>query len=525
MIRGAVTVALAIAAWPHLSHRLADASETAVGRVFVDSNGNRQLDKGERLLPGVRVSNGREIVLTDGDGQYQLGVDDDAILFVIKPRGYRSPLDENGLPRFYYIHKPAGSPPSKYPGVAPTGPLPERIDFPLYPQQEPHQFRAILFGDPQPRNQREVDYIAHDVVEDLIGVEASFGVTLGDIAFDNLDTLEPLSRTIGLIGIPWYNVIGNHDLNFEATSDDMSDETFERVYGPSYYAFDHGPVHFIVLDDVEWAVPNEQGELTYRGGLGEEQLAFVKHDLALIPDDQLVVLFMHIPLHDIHNREDLYRLIEQRPFCMSVSAHRHFHQHLFLDQEDGWHGPQPHHHVINVTVSGSWWRGAPDERGIPHTLMADGAPNGYSILSFDGNAYQLDFRAASAPSSHQLRVHVPEEVAAAELGDTPLYVNVFNGSEKTRVEFRIGEGQSWQPLQRVEEFDPTYLAAMKAEEAAAPLTWQALPAVTISSHLWKGQLPANVPPGTHAIEVRSTDMYGRTLTGQRVIRVSGPATH
>ena len=34
-----------------------------------------------------------------------------------------------------------------------------------------------------------------------------------------------------------------------------------------------------------------------------------------------------------------------------------------------------HQATINVTVSGSWWCGAPDERGIPHTMMADGAPN------------------------------------------------------------------------------------------------------------------------------------------------------
>ena len=84
-----------------------------------------------------------------------------------------------------------------------------------------------------------------------------------------------------------------------------------------------------------------------------------------IPGDQLVVLLMHIPLHNIDNRQELYRLIEKRPFCMSVSAHRHFHQHLFIDQEDGWLGPAPHHHVINVTVSGSWWSARPTSGEFP----------------------------------------------------------------------------------------------------------------------------------------------------------------
>ena len=88
----------------------------AVGVAFHDANGNRRFDAGEKPLPGVRVSNGREIVATDEQGRYELPVDDDTILFVIKPRGWMTPLDEMNLPRFYYVHKPAGSPPLKYAG-------------------------------------------------------------------------------------------------------------------------------------------------------------------------------------------------------------------------------------------------------------------------------------------------------------------------------------------------------------------------------------------------------------------------
>src|SRR5690606_8316469 len=98
----------------------------------------------------------------------------------------------------------------------PTGPLPASIDFPLYPQEEPGQFRAILFGDPQPRNQQEIDFMAHDVLPELIGTDAAFGVTLGDIAFNNLEVFEPQARAIAVLGIPWYNVIGNHDVNYDA---------------------------------------------------------------------------------------------------------------------------------------------------------------------------------------------------------------------------------------------------------------------------------------------------------------------
>ncbi|MCA9142701.1 MAG: metallophosphoesterase, partial [Planctomycetales bacterium] len=178
---------------------------TATGIVYYDVNSNQRFDATDKPLPNVRVSNGRDVVRTSAEGKYELAVDNDDIIFVVKPKGYRTPLSEDNLPRFYYIHKPAGSPDLKFKGVAPTGELPPSVDFPLYEQKEPEQFRAVLFGDPQPRNQQEVDYIAHDVVEELIGTDASFGVTLGDIVFDDLDVFVPLNKTVALIGIPWYN--------------------------------------------------------------------------------------------------------------------------------------------------------------------------------------------------------------------------------------------------------------------------------------------------------------------------------
>lgn len=504
-------------------------SQTASGVVYLDANENRQWDDGDRALSGVKVSNGKDIVATDAQGRYELPVDDDTIIFVIKPRGLRTPLSEQHLPRFYYVHKPNGSPDSKFAGVAPTGPLPESIDFPLYRHEEPEQFRAILFGDPQPRDQQEVDYIAHDVVEELIGTDASFGVTLGDIVFDDLDVFDAMNKTVALIGIPWYNVIGNHDINYDAKHDHHSDETFERIYGPAYYSFDHGPVHFLVLDDVEWFIPEpgadgKAAKGKYRGGFGEEQMAFIRNDLAMIPEDQLVVLMMHIPLTEVRDRQDLYRLIEQRPFCISIAGHTHHHEHRFISKEDGFMGPEPHHHIINVTVSGSWWSGAPDERGIPHTLMADGAPNGYSIISFDGTEYQLDFRAAGRPEDYQMQIHAPEKVWTGALAEAEVYVNVFNGSVRSTVEMRLDDGD-WTAMQYALEKDPT-LEAVAAREAAV---LEKIPAFRklanpkASTHLWKAPLPKGTAAGTRLIQIRATDINGKTHESQRVIRISNEA--
>ncbi len=171
----------------------ASAADVARGNVFHDKNGNGIFDRNESGVRGVAVSNGREVVATDTRGQYALPVSNDTILFVIKPRGWSTALDVDGISRGYYVHKPAGSPKTKYPGVAPTGPLPTSVDFPLVRHHEPEQFNVLIFGDPQPEDEKGVEHYGHDVIEELVGSDAMFGVSLGDIVEDRLDLLDDIN--------------------------------------------------------------------------------------------------------------------------------------------------------------------------------------------------------------------------------------------------------------------------------------------------------------------------------------------
>lgn len=495
----------------------------ARGVVYQDTNGDQKRNDGESGIAGVRVSNGRDIVSTDAKGSYELKIDDDDIVFVIKPRDWMTPVDEDNLPQFFYIHKPAGSPENfKYAGVKPTRPLPDSIDFPLRRSAEPEKFKAILFGDPQPRNLTEVEYNAHDVFERVIAEEAhgaAFGVTLGDIVFDDLTVMKPQNQAIALIGIPWYNVIGNHDLNFDATEDSQSDETFERIYGPAYYSFDHGPTHFLVLDDVMWYGPKDGEKAHYHGGLGAEQMKFIRNDLAAVPEDQLVVLMMHIPLADVQDRQELYRLIEQRPATVSISAHTHYMEHRFIGKEDGWRGKQKHHHIVNVTVCGSWWKGQKDERGLPHTTMGDGGPNGYSVIEFDGQNYSLELKPAGRPADYQMNIYAPESVKAADLEKSTILANVFNGSVRSEVAFRVGRDGGWQAMKQTTMLDPAFLAVKQREEALQDRTWSEVPKPHRTPHMWKAALPSNLKAGTHLIEVRATEESGKTFIDHRMMRV------
>ena len=518
------------------------AGTTATGTVFLDTNRNQVKDDNEKGLPGVRVSNGQDVVKTDANGQYSLAVSDDTILFLIKPRGFMTPVDENRLPKFYYIHKPHGSPEGlKYAGIAPTGPLPASVDFPLTKQSEADTFKVLVFGDTQPKNMQEIEWLAHDIIEEVIGIDAVFGLSLGDLVGDDLSLFHPLNEVMATVGIPWYNVHGNHDMNLLATDDRYADETFERVYGPTCYSFDWGPVHFINIDNVYFH-HNEEKKPSYLSEVGERQLTFIRNDLAYVPKDQLVVISLHIPLTEMRDVKKLMNLLGDRPYTLSLSGHTHFQRDDFVGPEHGWHGNDAHHHHNHATASGTWWRGTLDEIGIPHTTMRDGAPNGYGIFTFSGNQYSIRFKAARRPADYQMNIWAPWEVASTETGKTKVIVNVFGGTKRSTVEIRVGEVGRWRPMTYMPQQDP-YYKALKArddmnhlerrlhislrkiikpllkEGSELPQRGKRLNAMAKSQHIWQTKLPANVRKGTHVIYVRTTDMFGQTYTGRRIIRV------
>jgi hypothetical protein len=213
-------------------------------------------------------------------------------------------------------------------------------------------------------------------------------------------------------------------------------------------------------------------------------------------------------------------LFADRPWTLSVSAHTHYTRQDWLDAEDGWTGERPHHHLVNVTTCGSWWRGAPDANGIPNTTMRDGAPNGYTVVSFDGSEYRLDYRAAGEPAEHQMNLHLPEGIVAGRTSEARLAVNVFAGSERTRVSMRV-DGGDWRALGRVREPDPAYVERLGRERELDPPPRSALPDPIDCPHLWAGALPADLAAGEHLIEVRATDPWDRTVHATRSLQVLG----
>lgn len=503
------------------------AQTTVKGYVFEDNNNNGKRERREKGIANVAVTNGVEVVLTDAAGAYKLPLNEETIVSVIKPSGYNLRTDESNKPKFFYIHKPAGSPKMKFEGVKPTGSLPKSVDFGLIAQQENEEFSALIFGDPQPYNLEEIDYFYRGIISEVEGVKnVSFGLSLGDLVGNDLSLFNPYIQAVKKVGIPWYNLLGNHDLNFDATQDDLADETYEAHFGPANYAFNYGKVHFIVLDDVLY--PDPRDSKGYWGGFTSEQLEFIENDLKLVPKDNLIVLAFHIPISEPDGKDDSFRdadrnrlfdLLKDFPNTLSLSAHTHLQRQDFLGKKQGWLQEKPHHHYNVGTTSGDWYSGKLDEKGIPISVMRDGTPKGYAFINFKGNNYSIDYKAAGKDKEHQMNVFLPKVVAQGKSTKSSLYVNFFMGSENDTIVYRVDNGE-WKKMERIIEVDPSYVELVyewDLSEKLMPGKRSSDPST--STHVWKGKIPSHLELGNHKIEIKATDMFGNVHTASGNYRI------
>ena len=494
------------------------------GTVYLDLNENSRRDRSEKGLADVAVSNGAEVVLTDAYGKYRLPISQDAIVFAVKPSGYRFTRGKSGESQFYYIHKPSGSPESRYEGVNPTGKLPEHIDFGLVAQQEEGPYSALIFGDPQPRNLEELGYFEKSIVNDISpDTDFAFGISLGDLVWNNLNLFRPYKKAMSKLKIRWYDVIGNHDLNARAQEDRFSDETFEAHFGPATYSFNYGRTHVIILDDILY--PDPRDSKGYWGGFTTEQLQFLENDLQYVPKDYLIVLAFHIPLSEPdgdtfrdQDRKRLFELLRDFPHTLSLSAHTHLQRQDFFGPEEGWEGKGIHHHFNVGTTSGDWNSGIQVE-GIPVAQMRDGTPRGYAILNVDGSGYSIDYKVADKPEDYQIRLFLPRVMAQGVYSKAGLYANFFMGSEKDEVRYRIDEGP-WKPMEYILDYDPVYANSVYDWDLSDTLIRGRRPSnPDFSRHLWYVRLPTDLPAGVHEVEVKATDMFGQVHSARGQYRL------
>ncbi|NBC32388.1 MAG: hypothetical protein GVY13_06900 [Alphaproteobacteria bacterium] len=483
-------------------------ADTVRGVVFEDGNRDGIRQDGEAGVPGILVSNGREVVRTGGGGAYSLPVYDNMTVFVTEPAGYDVPLDDALVPQFFYHHLPDGTPQElRYGGLPPTGPLPAAINFPMIRGEPAEQFRCVVMGDTQPYSNTEIGYVRDSIVTDLLAQDLSNAecmILVGDVMGDDLGLLPRFLDIMSTVELPQYYIHGNHDFDFDATTDEHSADSWRHLYGPNYYAFEIGQVHFIALDNVVYPCTEEDvaaddrarcgnpEDPVYNGRVTDRQMTWLANHLALVPEDRLIVLLHHIPFvsfvdsrtgrHQTDNVNEIYALIGERP-ALSLSGHTHTLEQLVEGESyAGWAervGVEavPFNHVITGAPSGNCWSQDFNVDGIPMSFARLGVPRGYMLFDFDGNTYTDRFYGANLAADRQMwlsfntpqfrswyetllawtQAHGWEEglvppLSINDLADTKLFTpadlaegvslaaNVWNGSRHTAVTVRINGG-------------------------------------------------------------------------------------
>jgi len=488
-------------------------AQTMRGIVFEDTNSDGKFNEGESVIPGVIISNKTDFTKTDNNGEFTIECNDPDIVFVVKPAGYRLPVDKNNLPVFWRHVNLKGSPADlEYPGI--KGSIYEEyIHFPLLKSEVKTRFSAVLLGDPQPQYIEEVDYIKNDVASELAGSRFDFGIALGDILFDDLSFYDYYNEVMSKIEIPIFNVAGNHDENYDVENDSLATETFHSVYGPTAYSFNEGKVHFVVLDNVEYL--GEQNERKYIGKIGTKQLEWLKKDLSFVPADNLVVINVHIPFvysngrHGIEDLNETMKILDNFDNVLVLAGHTHTLESTELGSDFGRQSPVPVFQKICGAVCGSWWSGPKDERGIPVAEMTDGSPNGYAIAEFDGTDYYLSYKAARFSSDYQMRISYPEaETTLSGIDTSSVYLKVFNGDKNWQI--KIFFDDKLLQAENVYEVDP-FTARLYDANKDKLKSW-VRPQKTRS--IWKAPVPEGTGAGIHVIRATAFDGKNEYTTSQ-----------
>lgn len=598
-------------------------AEAVTGAVFHDlsRDGIRQAD--EPGIAGVIVSNGRDVTTTGVDGSYSLPVYDNMTVMVHEPAAYDVPVDANGVPQFFYHHLPEGTPETlRYGGLAATGPLPQAINFPMIRTGVDEDFTCVMMGDTQPYSNTEVGYVRDGVLDSLLDrdlAEAECVIMLGDVMGDDLSLLPRFMNIWSVLDLPQYYIHGNHDFDFDATSDAHSADSWRQIYGPAYYSFDIGNVTFIALDNVVYPCgPEDDGpggrdacadpeRVVYNGRVVERQMQWLEATLAEIPEDRLIVMMHHIPFvsfvdsnagrHQTDNLAQIHALLAGRP-AVSFSGHTHTFEYLAAGEWfEGWEEQVgvtrlPFDHVVGGAPSGNWFWGDLSFDGTPMSFARGGTPPGYMIVDFAGSDFTVNFHAANQAPERQMALsfNTPQfrdwftalydwtdareegdtdlpPVTVNDLADLKLFTpedleatvwltaNIWIGDRNTEVTATINGGVAM-PMTRTQpgNGEDILAGAEFADPFATPrqmtigrFAWESRSGepraqgfevwqgssygpgpvqsaetwmiADSSSHLWRLEMPADLPEGAHVIEVTARMADGRAYSDRITFEV------
>lgn len=383
--------------------------------------------KGEPLS-NIVVSDGFTSVRTGKDGRYCFERNKAAYYVHYSiPSEYEIPI-RNGQPVFYKKLERD----SVY-------------DFILTPKKKgaEKKFTLFLIADPQCMNVRHVRRFHCETIPDIRKSAKktripNYGITLGDISYTegefNTSFILPLMKEemeTQNMTMPVFQTVGNHDHISEGLATDELNPTpmirykrmFEDIFGPVNYSWNRGNAHIITMDNVMYDVMNKASK--YHGEFTAEQLSWLEKDLSYVPKDKLIILCVHIPIYSTKNKEAILGLLNR--FENRVIFSGHIHTNTSYIHPDGTK------EYNLAAASGTWWRSR---------LNGDGTPNGYKIVTIEGNRIVNQvWKGSELDKNFQIRLYRGDsrfggsyEEFQLSFGKETILANVFGWEEGWKVQ-------------------------------------------------------------------------------------------
>ncbi len=435
-------------------------------------------------VAGVVVTDGNGFSTTDAAGKFSLETAPDSrFVYISTPAGYD--VASEGIVKKFYIPVEAGR---------------KSYDFHLIKKNvddSRHAFIAV--ADAQVWAEKEFEQLAlcaADIktsAEGLDGIPVH-GIGLGDMVFDKHHFFGPYNAAMAETGLAFYHAIGNHDMDYDGRSFETSTKTYESVYGPTYYSYNVGRIHYVTLNDCFFV----GRQWYYIGYITENQIKWLERDLSYIEKGSTIVVCLHIPSTVGSGDRERFRMCDA---ANTMTNHPGFYKVL-----EGYnaHIVSGHYHTMyngrvtesvyehNVAaICGTWWQG-PE--------CTDGSPRGYAVFEADGDSLRWRYKGVGHPADYQLRVYGEDDDPAFA---GMVVANVWNSDEQWIVEL-WEDGVNRGPMERFRGKDPVaiklYGDVSKLDHKWIEIEW--------TEHLYRAKRSSKA----RRVEVKATDIFGNTFS-------------
>lgn len=444
----------------------------------------------EGPVANVVVSDGTEVTVTDDKGIYELkSAKKWGYVFISVPSGYEVAA-EGVFPQFYQTLKGAAD-------------VVEQKDFKLTKVDGQDRYKLFLLGDMHLANRTNDAAQFTQFTTDLNAYMAQhsgqkmYALTLGDMTWDlywykNNYALPQYRETINrqVKNLQIYHTMGNHDNDFMTTSDYDAAVKYVDCIGPTFYSFNIGQVHYVVMDNIDCSAYDGTDSRNYVKKLSNEQLKWLAKDLAYVDKSTPLIVAMHAQIykptstgfafdHDSANTEALLAALDGYEVHF-VTGHTHKVYNITPD-DDVVKGRDIHEHNSGAICASWWWSGNLTP-GVHVSI--DGAPGGYAIWDIDGTDFAWLYKSTGWPEEYQFRSYDLNNVSFS-MDDVPnipsniliqlaykKYVNAYPENSDNEVLIKIWNWNSNWELSVVDErgktleytpvwaYDPLHIAAL-----------------------------------------------------------------